>query len=94
MFKDNHVIPYFRNVLPEMEKHFRTFEEKYSNLNDETRKIVYLALCYYVQTIDDRESYGGYHIAPKVGILSRTSNIFTTGVSLKRTTDEWMTFGF
>lgn len=188
MFKDNHVIPYFRNVHPEMEKHFRTFEEKYGNLNDETRKIVYLALCYYVSDIDDavfrgdlqgqrydnrytirvnydlmrdnteenycikavvdyfeifgvsvdvhkvdsamqdlnntylvmmqigdlykingylqgirsanlrealnRESFGGYHIAPKEGILSKSPNIFTTGVSLKRITDEFMTFGF
>lgn len=28
------------------------------------------------------------------GIISQSPNIFTTGVSLKRITDEFMTFGF
>lgn len=27
MFEDNHVIPYYRNVHPEMERLFRNFEE-------------------------------------------------------------------
>lgn len=188
MFEDKHVIPYYRNVHPEMEKRFRNFEEKYGVMNDETRKIVYLALCYYVQNIDDavfrgdlqrqrydnrytirvnydlmrdntEENYcikavvdyfeifgvsvdvhkvdsmgqdfnntylimmqigdlykingylqgiratnleenlreqtsNGFHYFSKEGIISQTPNIFTTGVSLKRITDEFMTFGF
>lgn len=187
MFKDNHVIPYFRNVHPEMEKHFRTFEEKYGVMKVKERKLAYLTLCYYVQNIDDAvfrgdlqgqrydnryiirvnydltrdtitteyciktvvdyfeifgvsvdvhkvdsmgqdfnntylimmqigdlykingclqgirsanlesslrsERAGMNHNCGK-GILTQSPNVFTTGVSLKRVTDEFMTFGF
>lgn len=187
MREDKHVIPYYRNVHQEMEKHFRNFEEKYGAMNDETRKTVYLALCYYVQNIDDavfrgdlqRQRYDNrytirvnydlmrdnteenycikavvdyfeifgvsvdvhkvdsmgqdfnstYLIMMQIGdlykingylqgirsanlesslraeraglnhnygkgILAQSPNVFTTGVSLKRVTDEFMTFGF
>lgn len=187
MFEDSHVMSYYRNVHPEMEKRFRNFEEKYGVMKDKERQLAYLTLCYYVQNIDDAvfrgdlqgqrydnrytirvnydltrdtitteycikavvdyfEIFGvsvdvhkvdsmgqdfnntylimmqigdlykinGYlqgirsanlesslrseragmnHNCGK-GILTQSPNVFTTGVSLKRVTDEFMTFGF
>lgn len=188
MFEDNHVIPYYRNVHPEMEKRFRDFEEKYGVMKDKERQLAYLTLCYYVQNIDDavfrgdlqgqrydnrytirvnydltrdtitteycikavtdyfeifgvnadvhkvdsmgqdfnntylimmqigdlykinghlqgirsanleenlgRQLSNGRYYASKEGVISQSPNVFTTGVSLKRVTDEFMTFGF